>query len=164
MYSAYKLNKQCDNIQPWRTPFPIWNQGSQRVGHDWATELNWTEIGWLKGFFYKSVGNTQESIEVSAVSWGLKGYVRELLTKPSKRNSRKYFGEGHLERISNLWWKDTASFKLSCKKESSKVNTLNALSLLGAPSGQELIQTTPGSESRVKKGRGRGDWRENKRY
>ena len=26
MYSAYKLNKQCDNIQPWWTPFPIWNQ------------------------------------------------------------------------------------------------------------------------------------------
>ena len=26
MYSAYKLNKQGDNKQPWRTPFPIWNQ------------------------------------------------------------------------------------------------------------------------------------------
>ena len=26
MYSAYKLNKQGDNIQPWLTPFPIWNQ------------------------------------------------------------------------------------------------------------------------------------------
>ena len=26
MYSAYKLNKEGDNIQPWRTPFPIWNQ------------------------------------------------------------------------------------------------------------------------------------------
>ena len=26
MYSASKLNKQGDNIQPWRTPFPIWNQ------------------------------------------------------------------------------------------------------------------------------------------
>ena len=26
MYSAYKLNKLGDNIQPWRTPFPIWNQ------------------------------------------------------------------------------------------------------------------------------------------
>ena len=25
MYSAYKLNKQGDNTQPWRTPFPIWN-------------------------------------------------------------------------------------------------------------------------------------------
>ena len=26
MYSACKLNKQDDNIEPWRTPFPIWNQ------------------------------------------------------------------------------------------------------------------------------------------
>ena len=26
LYSAYKLNKQGDNIQPWCTPFPIWNQ------------------------------------------------------------------------------------------------------------------------------------------
>ena len=26
MYSAYKLNKQGDNTQPWCTPFPIWNQ------------------------------------------------------------------------------------------------------------------------------------------
>ena len=25
MYSAYKLNKQGDNIQPWRSPFPFWN-------------------------------------------------------------------------------------------------------------------------------------------
>ena len=26
MYSAYKLNKQGDNIQPWHIPFLIWNQ------------------------------------------------------------------------------------------------------------------------------------------
>ena len=26
IYSAYKLNKQGDNIHPWHTPFPIWNQ------------------------------------------------------------------------------------------------------------------------------------------
>ena len=26
MYSAYKLNKQGDNIQPWYIPFPTWNQ------------------------------------------------------------------------------------------------------------------------------------------
>ena len=25
MYSAYKLSKRGDNIQPWCTPFPIWN-------------------------------------------------------------------------------------------------------------------------------------------
>ena len=28
MYSACKLIKQSDNIQPWCTPFPIWNQSS----------------------------------------------------------------------------------------------------------------------------------------
>ena len=26
MYSAYKFNKQDENIQPWCTPFPIWHQ------------------------------------------------------------------------------------------------------------------------------------------
>ena len=26
MFSAFKLNRQCDNIQPWYTPFSIWNQ------------------------------------------------------------------------------------------------------------------------------------------
>ena len=28
MYSAYKLNKQGDNIEPWRAPFLIWNQST----------------------------------------------------------------------------------------------------------------------------------------
>ena len=28
IYSAYKLNKQVVNIQPWHTPFPIWNQSA----------------------------------------------------------------------------------------------------------------------------------------
>ena len=31
MYSAYKLNKQGDNIQPWRTPFSILNQFTVHV-------------------------------------------------------------------------------------------------------------------------------------
>ena len=26
IYSVHKLNKQGDNIQPWHTPFPIWQQ------------------------------------------------------------------------------------------------------------------------------------------
>ena len=34
IYSAYKLNKQGDNIQLWRTPFPIWNQ-SVVPSHVW---------------------------------------------------------------------------------------------------------------------------------
>ena len=28
MYSAWRLNKQGDNIQPWHTPFLIWNQSA----------------------------------------------------------------------------------------------------------------------------------------
>ena len=28
MYFSYKLNKQADNIQPWPTPFQIWNQSN----------------------------------------------------------------------------------------------------------------------------------------
>ena len=32
MYSAYKLNKQGDNIQPCHIPFPIWNQSCSMQG------------------------------------------------------------------------------------------------------------------------------------
>ena len=41
MYSAYKLNKQGDNIQPWRTPFPI--QGGLRITGlpTWQTTAIW---------------------------------------------------------------------------------------------------------------------------
>ena len=28
MYSAHKLNRQGDNIQPWPTPFPVWDQSA----------------------------------------------------------------------------------------------------------------------------------------
>ena len=33
--------------------------GSQRVGHDWATELNWTELNWLTG---ASVGTMSQQV------------------------------------------------------------------------------------------------------
>ena len=36
MYSAYKLNKQGDNIQPWCTPFPIWNQSVVPYSSNWC--------------------------------------------------------------------------------------------------------------------------------
>ena len=34
MYSAYKLDKQSDSIQSWRSPFPIWNQSVVLSGSD----------------------------------------------------------------------------------------------------------------------------------
>ena len=46
MYSAYKLNKQGDNIQPWCTPFPIWNQSV--VPCPILTVASWPAYGFLR--------------------------------------------------------------------------------------------------------------------
>ena len=46
MYSAYKLNKQGDNIQPWSTPFPIWNNQSV-VSHLVLTVASWPTYRFL---------------------------------------------------------------------------------------------------------------------
>ena len=46
MYSAYKLNKQGDNIQPWCTPFPIWNQSI--VPCPVVTVASWPAYRFLK--------------------------------------------------------------------------------------------------------------------
>ena len=45
MYSAKKLNKQGDNIQPWRTPFPIGNQSV--VPCPVLTVASWPAYGFL---------------------------------------------------------------------------------------------------------------------
>ena len=36
-------------------PGMLWFMGSKRVGHDWATELNWTELRATEGFIYYSL-------------------------------------------------------------------------------------------------------------
>ena len=46
MYSSYKLNKQGDNIQPWCTPFPIWNQSV--VPCSVLTAASWPAYRFLK--------------------------------------------------------------------------------------------------------------------
>ena len=46
MYSAGKLNKQAENIQPWHTPFPIWNQFV--VPCPVLTVASWPEYRFLK--------------------------------------------------------------------------------------------------------------------
>ena len=46
IYSAYKLNKQGDNIQSWHTPFPIWNQSV--VPCPVLTIASWSAYRFLK--------------------------------------------------------------------------------------------------------------------
>ena len=47
IYSAYKLNKQGDNIQPWHAPFPIWKQSSP-VPCPVLTVISWPEYRFLR--------------------------------------------------------------------------------------------------------------------
>ena len=56
MYSAYKLNKQGDNIQAWRTPFPIWNQfvvpcPVLTVASDLHTDFSGGQVVWYSHLF-----------------------------------------------------------------------------------------------------------------
>ena len=46
MYSTYKLNKQGDHIQPWHTPFPIWNQSV--VPYPVLTVASWPAYRFLR--------------------------------------------------------------------------------------------------------------------
>ena len=51
MYSAFKLNKQGDNKQPWHTPFPIWNQPVVpclvQTFASWPIfKLVWRQVNW----------------------------------------------------------------------------------------------------------------------
>ena len=46
MYSAYKLNKQGDNIQPWCAPLPDWNQSV--VPCLFLTVLSWAAYRFLR--------------------------------------------------------------------------------------------------------------------
>ena len=51
MNSAYKLNKQADNRQPWCTPFPIWNQS---VPCPILTVASWPAYRFLKRHIRRS--------------------------------------------------------------------------------------------------------------
>ena len=46
MYSAFKLNKQGDNIQPWHTPFQIWKQSA--VLHLILTIASWPACRFIR--------------------------------------------------------------------------------------------------------------------
>ena len=69
MYSDYKLNRQGDNIQPWRTPFPIWNQSV--VPSPLLTVRQWLPT------------NQEESPQKIQTSWHLD------VESPSSRSGRK---------------------------------------------------------------------------
>ena len=72
LYSAYKLNKQGDNIQPWHTSFPIWNQSiipcQVLTVASWPTyrflrrEVRWYDIPIFLRVFHSLLWSTQSKV------------------------------------------------------------------------------------------------------
>ena len=86
MYSAYKLNKQGDNIQPWYTPFPIWNQSvvpcpvltvaSWPAYRFLKRQIRWSGIPMSFRIFHSSlqfpaIFQTQDFTSLLAIGWML---------------------------------------------------------------------------------------------
>ena len=69
MYSAYKLNKQGDKIQPWCTPFPVWKQSivpcliltvaSWPAYRLLRSQVRWSAISISLRLFHSLLGSTQ---------------------------------------------------------------------------------------------------------
>ena len=72
MYSAYKLNNQGDNIQPWRTPFPIWNQSV--VAYPVLTVASWPAHRFLRRQVRWSGISISKNFPLFAVIPSVKGF------------------------------------------------------------------------------------------
>ena len=64
--------------------------GSQRVGHDWVNELNWTELNWnvksdTRKLLKKSIGRTL-IILITAISFGSVTRVIEIEIKINQQD------------------------------------------------------------------------------
>ena len=71
-YSAYKLNEQGDNMQPWHTPFPIWNQSV--VPCQVLTAASWSSYRFLRKQVRWSVFPISENFLQFVVIHTVKGF------------------------------------------------------------------------------------------
>ena len=86
MYSAYKLNKQDDNIEPWHTPFPILNQFS-------ATLMAESEEK-LKSFLMK--------VEEKSEKAGLKLDIKEIMIMVSDPITSRQIDREEVEAVTDF--------------------------------------------------------------
>ena len=91
--------------------------GSQRVGHDWATELNWTEL-----LAKKQVGKNCQSMRI--FYWLAK--IKKNLPKRWNSVCQKWIFTMNFEI--NPWWQD---FFLECKQNSDFKNIIFNAKIIG---------------------------------
>ena len=128
MYSAYNLNKQGDNIQPWRTPFPIWNQSvvpcSVLTVVSWPAyrflrrQVRWSDIPISLGIFrsllwssHSVVSNSSDPVDYSPPGSFVHGIsqarILERVAMPSPRGSSRSRDRTRVSHIAgrcfNLW-------------------------------------------------------------
>ena len=65
----------------WR-PGMLWFVGSQRVGHDWVTELNWTELNWTDG--HRETSLVAQTVKAFAYNVGDPGSIPGLGRSPGE--------------------------------------------------------------------------------
>ena len=114
MYSACKLNKQGDNIQPWHTPFPIWNQFvipclvltvvSWLAYRFLRIQVRWTGIGghsWCKNTGVSSLSLLQGNVPTQELNWGLLDWGQILcqLSDPGSPNKVFLFVFSKIHRV-----------------------------------------------------------------
>ena len=144
MYSAYKLNKQGDNIQPWRTPFPIWNQSvvpcpvlTVASWPAWKTQ-QWPQ-DWKRSVFITipKKGNAKECSNYCTIA--LISHTSKVMLKILQARLQQYVnrelpdfqagfrkGRGTRYQIAN-------SVGSSKKQESSRKTSVSALSTMPKP-------------------------------
>ena len=131
MYSAYKLNKQGDNIQPWRTPFPIWNQSV--VPCPVLTVASWPAYRFLKRQIRWSVIPISFRIFQFVVIHTVKGFG--IVNKPKST---------HLQRP----WSVSLLYPVSNNHSKAGSNSTHAKSLQSCPTlWDPLDYSLPGSSS-----------------
>ena len=132
MYSAYKLNKQGDNIQPWRIPFPIWNKSL--VPCPVLTVASWPAYRFLKRQIRWSGIPNSWRISHSLLWYTVKDFGTERLHKFHKL-SRGSGGEGLvLESTFNPYSMLPLQFKNKSRGvDLARFPPLTPLSLLSPP-------------------------------
>ena len=68
-YPGHKLNKQGDNIQPWCTPFLIWNQ--YVVPCPVLTVASWPAYRFLRGSLILTATLSKNALTINS-GWGMK--------------------------------------------------------------------------------------------